>query len=109
MLVDIPHSSIDDNALRTQILSASGHEATPASRGNSGRLMDIHDSTFHIMVDEVLVKLGCFCIICLNHLHRDSWAEDTGLRVDRPQFYAIKKAPSGMLKLDQRISNLENG
>lgn len=71
--------------------------------------MDIHDSTFHIVVDEVRVKLGLIFPLCQNHLDRDSRAEDTSLRVDRLQLYALQKAASGILELDQCISDLENG
>lgn len=85
MLVDISHSSVDDNALCTQILGAGGHEAAPASRDSINGLMDIHDSTFHVMVDEVRIKRGLILVLCPNHLDSDSWAEDTSLRVDRPQ------------------------
>lgn len=89
MLVYISHFSADDDSLRTKVLGAGGHEATPACRDCRRRLVNIHDSTFHIVVDEVRVKLGLIFPLCQNHLDRDSRAEDTSLRVDRLQLYAL--------------------
>lgn len=108
MLIDISHSTVYHHSLRTKELCAGRHQSTPACGREALGLLDVHDGTVLVVVNEVLLELGRRCIARLNHLHGDCGAKYATSNTWGEHFDAVEKSAIRILQFDESIANLRN-
>jgi hypothetical protein len=79
MLINIPKTPINNNALRAQIFGPRTHQPTPASRIKPFRLRDKNNTVLLDPIGEVLRRFGSSGVVGVYQLHSVSRAEDLGL------------------------------
>lgn len=99
MFLRIAYTAIDHHTERPEILRPGRHQSTPAGRGQTLGLLDVHDVALFVGVGEMQRGRGSGAVR-FDHLHRDRRSIDAGAGTRGVHLQSIQEATVRLLELD---------